>query len=75
MKHQLVKGAYTGVVASLIDGSTPHVLAGISVNGQEPVARALKKLAQFWKDKTYLIIDEKSMISRKFFAQLSKSIG
>jgi hypothetical protein len=70
----LVKGAYTGIAASLIDGKTLHVLGGISVNGREPGPQTLKKLAIFWKGRRYLIIDEKSMISRWFFARLSKNI-
>jgi len=31
--HMLVKGAYTGIVASIIDGKTLHVIAQIPVNG------------------------------------------
>ncbi|GAW02021.1 Vacuolar membrane-associated protein IML1 [Debaryomyces hansenii CBS767] [Lentinula edodes] len=31
-KHWLLKGAYTGVAASLIDGKTLHVIGNISVN-------------------------------------------
>lgn len=66
MKHRLVKGAYTGIAASIIDGKTLHVLGGIGINGREPGPRALKKLLKFWKGKDYLIIDEKSMVGRKF---------
>ncbi|KAF8424995.1 hypothetical protein L210DRAFT_874447, partial [Boletus edulis BED1] len=31
MKDRLVKGAYTGIAASIIDGKTLHVLGGIPV--------------------------------------------
>ena len=37
-------------------------------------AKTMKKLARFWKDKKYLIIDEVSMLSRQFLAKLSKII-
>jgi len=30
----------------------------------------VRKLAAFWKNKLYLIIDEKSMVSHTFFARL-----
>lgn len=70
----LVKGAYTGIAASVIDGKTLHVLGGIAVNGREPGPQTLKRLAAFWKGKRYLIIDEKSMVSRRFLAILSKNI-
>ena len=74
MKHRLVKGAYTGIATSIIDGKTLHVSGGIRVNGRKPGAQALKKLAKFWKGKDYLIIDEELMVGRKFFVQLSKAI-
>ena len=38
----LVKGAYTGIAVSIIDGKTLHVSGGIRVNGCEPGAQALK---------------------------------
>ena len=42
--HWWVKGAYTGIAASLIDGKTLHVLAGIPVKGRRQSAQTLKKL-------------------------------
>jgi PIF1-like helicase len=65
-----VKGAYTGIASSLIDGKTLHVLAGISVRGGRQSAHMLKKLQEFWCTKQYLIIDEVSMLSRSFFTKL-----
>ena len=70
-----VKGAYTGIAASLIDGKTLHVLAGIPVRGGKQSAQTLKKLHEFWRTKRYLIIDEVSMLSRTFFAKLSQIIS
>ncbi|KAF9228807.1 hypothetical protein BS17DRAFT_772542 [Gyrodon lividus] len=47
----LVKGAYTGIAASVIDGKTLHVLnlGGIHISGREPGPQTLKRLAAFWK--------------------------
>lgn len=73
--HFLAKGAYTGIAASVIDGKTLHVLAGINPKGGKHSARGLKKLAMYWTDKRYLIIDEISMVSREFFAKIAKIIG
>jgi hypothetical protein len=70
-KHWLVKGAYTGIAASIIDGSTLHVLTAMPIRGSRS-AQTMKKLREFWKNKRYLIIDEMSMLSRDLFAKLSK---
>ena len=70
----LVKGAYTGIAASLIDGKTLHVLAGIPIKGGKQSAQTLKRLRDFWRTKRYFFIDEKSMLSRSFFAKLSRII-
>ena len=72
--HILAKAAYTGI-ASLIDGKTLHVIAQIPVNGHEQSQKTVRKLAAFWKNKSYLIIDEKSMVSRIFFARLSAYVA
>jgi hypothetical protein len=70
-----VRGAYTGIAASLIDGKTLHVLAGIPIRGGKQSSRTLKKLREFWHTKRYLIIDEVSMLSRAFFAKLCHIIS
>ena len=69
------EGAYTGIAASLIDGRTLHVLAGIPVRGGKQSAQTLKKLREFWRTKHYFIIDEVSMLSQSFFAKLSQIIS
>ena len=75
-KHILVKAAYTGVAASLIDGKTTHVIAGISLHSKRSMKEeAKKKLQEFWRDIRYLVIDEFSMISRSFLATLSRNIA
>ena len=57
-KYMLLKAAYTGVAASLIDGKTTHVIGMISTSGW-PVSNETKaKLQQFWKYFIYLVIDE-----------------
>ena len=74
--HMLVKAAYTGVAASLIDGKTTHAIAGISLNSKGQIkGEAKKKLQEFWREVRYLIIDEFSMLSRTFLATLSRNIG
>jgi len=72
--HILAKAAYTGIAASLVDGKTLHVLVQIPVNGHTQSQKTARKLAAFWKNKLCLIIDEKSMVSRTFFARLSAYI-
>ena len=73
--HLLAKGAYTGIAATIIDGKTLHIIAQMPLNGRGRSRKASKKLAMFWKKKKYLIIDEMSMVSRKFLAQISASIA
>ncbi|CUA73486.1 hypothetical protein RSOLAG22IIIB_05336 [Rhizoctonia solani] len=76
VSHTLVKSAYTGIAASLIDGKTTHQIAGIVVGQKDQTLsiEARKRLAIFWKNIRYLIIDECSMLSKEFFAKLSRHI-
>ena len=71
----LAKGAYTGIAASFIGGSTLHCLAMIPMNGKSPSMKTLKKLAAFWSEKQYFIIDEMSMLSKTLLSKLSKIIA
>ncbi|PSS19942.1 hypothetical protein PHLCEN_2v3115 [Hermanssonia centrifuga] len=77
IKGMLVKAAYTGVAASLIDGKTTHNIGGLSVKERkESVSDDTKaKLQSFWKEKRYLIIDEVSMISKSFLIDMERNIS
>ncbi|KIK20991.1 hypothetical protein PISMIDRAFT_104794, partial [Pisolithus microcarpus 441] len=75
-KHMLVKAAYTGVAASLIDRKTTHSIGMITRKDNGVVKDATKqKLQKYWKHPRYLIIDEMSMLSKSFLAKLSRNIG
>lgn len=65
-----MKGAYTGIAASLIDGKTLHVLAGIPIKGGKQSGQTIKKLRKYWRERKYLFIDEVSMLSRSFLTKL-----
>jgi len=71
----LVKAAYTGLAASVIDGQTIHHVAMLPLQGGKQSARTMKALEAFWQDKQYLIIDEMSMVSCEMFAKLSSIIS
>ena len=76
VSRKLVKAAYTGVAASLVDGKTTHVIAGLSLGSKGSVTDASKKkLQDFWREVQYLIIDEYSMLSKTFLATLSRNIS
>ena len=72
----LIKAAYTGVTASLIDGKTTHVIISLSLHSKGLVKdEAKKKLQEFWWEVCYLVINKFSMLSRPFLATLSRNIG
>ena len=76
VSHMLVKAAYTGVAASLVDGKTTHVIGSISLRSKDDISDAAKKkLQDFWRNVRYLIIDEYSMLSKTFLAALSRNIS
>jgi len=71
----LLKSAYTSIAALLIDGKTTHCTIGmVSRNGHSLSNETKAKLQTFWKHYVYLIIDECSMISKTFLAELSRNI-
>lgn len=82
-KNRLLKAAYTGVAASLIEGKTTHVIGGISAamrsfDVENVLSDAMKaKLEAFWLQRDYTALDEMSMLAKDFFALLSRnaSIG
>lgn len=74
----LLKAAYTGIAALLVDGKTLHFIGKMKIrdDGQVEVGPKMKaKLQKFWRYRKYLIIDEYSMISKPFLAKLSKHIA
>ncbi|KAG8703209.1 hypothetical protein FRC08_003007 [Ceratobasidium sp. 394] len=70
----LIKSAYAGIAASLIQGETAHPIGCISVNGKGLCDAAKAKLANMWKDVQCLVLDECSMLPERFLAQLSERI-
>lgn len=75
-EHMLVKAAYTGVAASLVNGKTTHVIASLSLGSKSSVTDASKKkLQDFWRNVRYLVVDEYSMLSKTFLATLSRNIA
>ncbi len=75
-QHTLVKAAYTGVAASLIDGKTTHTIASISVKAGKTMSDDAKsKLQGFWKPKLYLILDEYSMIGKSHLVRMERNIS
>lgn len=78
VEEKLVKGAYTGIAASLIGGRTLHTLAKIPLReGKEGKRnpRTERQLAKIWDKRSYLIIDEVSMVPLTMMTQLSQRIG
>jgi hypothetical protein len=76
VSFMLKKAAYTGIAASLINGKTTHGIALLSIRpGMTMSDETKKKLQDFWQSCLYLIIDEYSMLSKTFLAQLSRNIA
>jgi len=75
VKNILVKAAYTGLAASIINGQTLHCIAMMPLKGGKQSVQTIKVLKVFWRDKHYLIIDKMSMISHQMFSKLSSIIS
>jgi hypothetical protein len=60
-KHELILMAPTGAAADLIGGNTYHTSLGISLNRSRAAAKGLR-VRRLWSRKTFMIIDEVSMI-------------
>ena len=75
IRNQLVKAAYTGIAASIIGGSTLHTVARLPHKGSKQSAESQRKLANFWANICYLIIDEISMVGRDLLAKLSRILA
>ena len=68
----LVKGAHTGIAASVIDAL--YFIAMV-LNGVKQSAQAIKAFELHWHDKHYLITDEIRMELYGMFAKLSNIIS
>jgi hypothetical protein len=76
VRDLLMKTAYTGIAASIIDGKTTHAVANISVRRTRTMSDETRpKLQRFWRMCQYLVIDEFSMIRKSFLSLLSRNIG
>lgn len=75
LSQMLAKGAYTGIMASLINGKTTHTPGAISHRKTLMSLEAKAKLQLFFKHVRYLIINEYSMFGKVFFAELSRNIS
>jgi hypothetical protein len=76
IKHMLLKSAYTGIAASIVDGKTTHIIGSLSLNSNRKLSDETKaKLQEFWQYICYLIIDKCSMIAKAFLTSLSQNIS
>lgn len=74
--YMLIKSAYTGIAASIVDGKTTHHIGHFSMNSLASLSDEAKaKLQEFWRFFRYLIINEFSMVAKTFLALLSRNIG
>lgn len=77
----LLESAYTGIAASLVDGKPLHTIGKILVDkSAERKAKGIsddtkRKLQEFWAPYKYLNIDECSVVSQAFLAELEKNIS
>ena len=78
LDHRVHVAAPTGVAAFNIDGHTLlHSLLSLPVKGdfQDLQGERLHDMQQSLADMKYLIIDEMSMVGRKFLGQVDQGLG
>jgi hypothetical protein len=71
--RELLLSAPTGIAAVLIGGYTIHALTYLPKTKQQK--SPAEKLHEIWRHARYLVIDEVSMISAQFLAQISAQLN
>jgi ATP-dependent DNA helicase PIF1 len=76
LDHRVRVAAPTGVAAFNIEGHTLHSLLSLPVKGdfKDLQGERLHEMQQAMTDMEYLIIDEMSMVGRKFLGQVDKRL-
>jgi len=73
--HILVKSAFTGIAATLIDRKTIHTIVQLPVTSRPRSPKATRILTKFWCDKRYLVIDEMSMVPCHMLSCISVALS
>ncbi|EKM60351.1 uncharacterized protein PHACADRAFT_189482 [Phanerochaete carnosa HHB-10118-sp] len=75
IEDTLVKSAYTGIAASLIDGKKMHTVASTPLRTENLSDEARNKLTAAWLHRSWYIIDEISMNSCAMFAHVEQNVA
>jgi hypothetical protein len=74
VSHLLDKAAYTGQAASVIGGKTAHTIGQAGIDRTKIGEEGKRRLQALLRKKQYVIINEISMISNHFWAQMLRNI-
>src|SRR6266404_5885570 len=74
-RHMLVKGSYTRIAATLIDGKTLHVIAQIPINNGKRSHKVIQKLTKCRSDKHYLFMDKMSIVACHILVRVSSALS